>query len=191
MSAPLQLLLWRYFKAFVDRNTSAEIIRNQGAIEPAAQQLPQGTVFISRTGPSLESALRGISVRVGRSWQGGTFTSCPTTPWIKFLAAARSVPKYGAISTSFLRAYRKNFRAGGSGKGLSKASPSTMFTMHSTFNVRVLFIKYFNDLGQYLAMYVEAEGCYRLDLANSGAVLRAQQQRGNGSAYVADKVRVS
>ena len=54
-----------------------------------------------------------------------------------------------------------------------------------------LFVNYFNEFGRTWQVYVEAEAPYRSDLVELGAVLRAQQQGGNGSAYCADEIRVA
>ncbi len=54
-----------------------------------------------------------------------------------------------------------------------------------------LFVNYFNRFGRQWQVYVEAEGDYRTNAQDAGAVLRAEQNRRDGSAIRFDEIRAA
>jgi HAE1 family hydrophobic/amphiphilic exporter-1 len=155
-------------KPWSDRKTRAEQYEEiKVRLNQQLSKLPQGTAF-SFSPP----AIPGVGTSGGFQFvledRAGRDVPFLARNLAKFLAAARTRPEIGSISTSFLPSVPQKFLEVDREKVLKQGvAISDVYRTIQAF-MGGLFINYFNDFGRTWQVYVEAEAPYRSDMQNLG-----------------------
>jgi hydrophobe/amphiphile efflux-1 (HAE1) family protein len=155
-------------KPWSDRTTRAEQYQEiKARLNQRLSRLPQGTAF-SFSPP----AIPGVGTSGGFQFvledRAGRDVQFLAGNLEKFMAAARTRPEIGSISTTFLPSVPQQFVDVDRDKVLKQGvAISDVYQTIQAF-MGGLFINYFNEFGRTWQVYVEAEAPYRSNLDNLG-----------------------
>src|SRR5467141_682601 len=155
-------------KPWSDRKTRAEQYQEiKARLNQQLSKLPQGTVF-SFSPPAIPGVGSSGGFQFVLEDRAGRDVQFLAGNLDKFMAAARTRPEIGTISTTFLPSVPQQFVRVDREKVLKQGV--ALNDVYQTIQAFMggLFINYFNDFGRTWQVYVQAEAPYRSDLAKVG-----------------------
>src|SRR6266403_770736 len=155
-------------KPWSNRETRAEQYQEiKARLNQQLSKLPQGTVF-SFSPPAIPGVGSSGGFQFVLEDRAGRDVQFLAGNLDKFMAAARTRPEIGTISTTFLPSVPQQFVRVDREKVLKQGV--ALNDVYQTIQAFMggLFINYFNDFGRTWQVYVQAEAPYRSDLAKVG-----------------------